>query len=771
MNKKLVKQCLLFGAAALSSGTLLGADAGTSAGDSHITEEVRAALLPVSGAQTIDGAGGDTQRMVVAADTVVGYLIADGGSVTITNTQRVENTYPADAEEVIPPVTQGGSAVFVSDGGFFAVIAATDDGTGKIIFSNNSMTGSTTDAAGGALFNSTNGSVELRNVEFSGNSVVGTKAGDGLGGAIYNRGWVRIDNGSFEGNTAVGGSTEAVPGAGKGGAIFNDYGSTAVLTNVSFTNNTASSGKDNYFAGGGAIFNRGNLEISDATFEGNQLLGTQTSSAGGGAIANQGGQAVLTDVVFKNNSSVNDGGAICSSTVSPNGVDYYKGTLEVTRGTFEGNSAVSAGGAIANGNSELLVVSGSSFTGNSAGTGGAVSSAHSQISDSTFTGNQANRTAGGGRIPLGMGGALFVGPGGDEETLSSTITNSDFLNNSSNSQGGAIWMTSTTLDVTGGNFSGNTAGTGGAIYALGSATKAGSLSLTDVGFANNISSASTSGGGALALQGNVAATIAVSAGKTLAYTGNAAAKGGFLYLNATGDGNPSATFTIGEGAKLTIGAADAADAALDSIASSNANAGIVKDGEGKLVLNADNSGFLGTFDVEAGTLVVGEGTASAKLGGNVIIHAGATLCGVGELTGTTTILAGGSLNPGNSPGTLTFENLTLEAGSVITIETGDQIVISGVLDLSGISAGEQVTFDLSGFDANVGNALFIVFDQVDGLEVGSSLEDYLSIVGLSEGQSVSFGSNGVSVIPEPATYALWAGAALAGLALLRRREK
>lgn len=741
----------------------------------RLAVDVRAALTAVETSEVRDGAGGDSIRLVIAPETLDGFSISDGATLTFANGARLENSYPADAEEVIPPVTQGGSVVFVAEGSAFVAVPATDDGTGKIVFSNNSMTGATTDAAGGALFNSTNGSVELRNVEFSGNSVAGAKAGDGLGGAIYNKGWVRIDNGSFDGNTAIGGSTDAVPGAGKGGAIFNDYGSTTVLSNVSFTDNTASSGKNNYFAGGGAIFNRGNLTISDATFEGNQLLGTQTSSAGGGAIANQGGQAVLTDVVFKNNSSVNDGGAICSSTVSPNGADYYKGSLEVTRGTFEGNSATATGGAIANGNSELLVVRDGTFTNNIAGTGGAIFSAHSQISDSTFTGNVANKVQALpmpiGPRPLGMGGALMIGPGQDDEALTSTLTDNDFTGNSANYRGGAIWMTSTTVNITGGTFSGNSSGLGGAIYALGGSKKGGRLSVTDVVFINNTSTESVSGaGGALALEGNVAATIAVSSGKTLAYTGNAAAKGGFLYLNGTGDGNPSATFTIGDGAKLTIGAANAVDAALDSISSSNANASIVKNGEGKLVLNADNSGFLGTFDVEAGTLVIGEGTASAKLGGNVIIHAGATLCGVGELTGTTTILAGGSLNPGNSPGVLTFENLTLEAGSVITIEAGDQIVISGVLDLSGISAGEQVTFDLSGFDASSGNALFIVFDQVNGLAAGSSLEDYLSFVGLDAGQGVSFGSNGVSVIPEPATYALWAGAALAGLALLRRRK-
>lgn len=95
----------------------------------------------------------------------------------------------------------------------------------------------------------------------------------------------------------------------------------------------------------------------------------------------------------------------------------------------------------------------------------------------------------------------------------------------------------------------------------------------------------------------------------------------------------------------------------------------------------------GLSTVQAGTLLV-----NGSLSGDVRVDAGATLGGGGQIGGRITVLPGGTLSPGNSPGTLTAASLVLNAGSTLAIELGapgdrlvvlDDVTLAGRIDFSG----------------------------------------------------------------------------------------
>ncbi|QXQ05438.1 autotransporter-associated beta strand repeat-containing protein [Sphingosinicellaceae bacterium] len=120
---------------------------------------------------------------------------------------------------------------------------------------------------------------------------------------------------------------------------------------------------------------------------------------------------------------------------------------------------------------------------------------------------------------------------------------------------------------------------------------------------------------------------------------------------------------------------------------------------GTVALSGNNT-YSGGTDVEFGTLRVDSSTGT----GNTRVEAAARLQGVGSLADAT-VHSGGTLAPGNSAGTISFANLTLDSGSLLDFElaapgtTGsgvnDFIIVNGNLSL-----GATFNFtDLGGFGA------------------------------------------------------------------------
>src|SRR5207247_152674 len=143
-------------------------------------------------------------------------------------------------------------------------------------------------------------------------------------------------------------------------------------------------------------------------------------SYAGGAIFIQFATLTVTNCPFSDNSATGsfavmeaaDGGAIVN-------INNNVGALTVTDSTFSGNSANRFGGAIAN-SASTGIVTNCSFSGNSAGTaGGAISNSSGTVTvtNSTFSGNSA--AAGGGAI--GSDNCVLQVPGGGTVTVVNSI--------------------------------------------------------------------------------------------------------------------------------------------------------------------------------------------------------------------------------------------------------------------------------------------------------------------------------------------------------------
>jgi len=233
-------------------------------------------------------------------------------------------------------------------------------------------------------------------------TITGNRAsnGGGIFASVFSS--VTISNTTFSGNVSQNG----------GGAFaVNSNPATVTVTGSTFTSNSAPSGA--------AIYNSANLFVSSSTFSSNTA--TYASGGAGGAIENWGYSGnqlnvTISDSTFENNTAPMSGGM-------GGAIHNRYATVNLTGSTFTGNSAQS-GGAVYNDQSSSLAIGGSTFSGNSAGSGGAVynSATLAVVEQSLFSGNTATAN----------GGAIF-------SPSSHPIRNTRFISNTANSGGGAIY--------------------------------------------------------------------------------------------------------------------------------------------------------------------------------------------------------------------------------------------------------------------------------------------------------------------------------------------
>ncbi|SFM03675.1 autotransporter-associated beta strand repeat-containing protein [Bradyrhizobium sp. NFR13] len=213
----------------------------------------------------------------------------------------------------------------------------------------------------------------------------------------------------------------------------------------------------------------------------------------------------------------------------------------------------------------------------------------------------------------------------------------------------------------------------GVISGTGALTKAGPGSLL-LSAANSYSGGTTIADGSVTL---AAADALGTGGLTMA--GGTLNVGGFdlrlPYLQGSAgriSNNVASSATLGVGAGSFKGYLEDGVGRLS----------LVKETLGTLTLEG-NSAYTGSTLVNEGKLVVNGSIASSS---GVTVAAGARLGGSGALP--TTVVNGGILAPGNSPGTLTVNgNLTLGAGSVYEAEiqgaVSDRINVTGTAALAG----------------------------------------------------------------------------------------
>ena len=370
---------------------------------------------------------------------------------------------------------------------------------------------------------------------------------------------------------------------------------------------------------GGAMYNEGTLILDNVTF--NKNIAQTPKAVGGGAMAlvATNGNAVSTTIknsTFTNNSTE-------SNPVYENngGAIYVYGTsglvgdntLKISDSLFESNHTNKTGGAIGVNN-----LGPSNF--------------EIEINDTTFAKNNST----------GYGGAIDVTTGGTGN-VTIKLDNATFNSNKSGSDGGAIAYEkgNITSNISNSTFTNNTANNGGAIY---NGIK--NLTISNTIFDGN----KTNDGG----------------------KGGAIYNAGNISLNQTEFKQSSDTIYMANDSTADFSATNTLNG---SISSENATSKITN--KGILILNADNSGYTGTYTQESGQTDVN--ASSTFFGGETTIADGVLNWNTLKNYNSTLKVEKGSLNIGN----VNKASLSLNSNSYIKKDTLVNINSKGEIKLNG----------------------------------------------------------------------------------------
>ena len=614
------------------------------------------------------------------------------GSMSLSSTSAIAETEVTNFTELQNAIVQGTTSDIrlgnnITD--VSSTIGLTSANTIVNINGNNNTI--SPNGTGYSLFDiQANTSLNLRD------AIISNANSNGNGGAI------NVQSGSvlnISGQTTFSGNTVT---DGNGGAIHN-LGN-AVITGTDSTNLVTFDGNKAKW-NGGAIFNEGTLNISNALFNQNGFVDGSTITKGG-AIRNEStnnpASLTLSDTTFSSNSAEN-GGAIYNDSGS---------TLTINPNVaFNSNSAADNGGGIFN--QGTATIDGASFNSNSATqkSGGAIyTTGNLTVSNSSFTGNTSivanpNWRCGGGAIQQDSGSLTIDHSNFDRNITNSrggaihllrnnvTISNSTFTENKAGSgEGGAIALTSSNAaaTITNSTITDNSAGLGGAIF------NEGNLTIVADGADSQISgNTSTQKGGAIY---NRAATLNLQTqnGGSITFSGNNAAAGSDVYLDtATGPTRHSTLNILGDGTVTFNG----------SIAGANSNV-INHTGTGSLVLNGDNSGFGGTFTQNTtsttGAPVTTVGAGAKFFAGTSNITSGSLIWNTANdiASSATLTVDGASLTVGNG-GQLTIQgNSSIDNATAVT--TDGNLVLKKDMTIKSIDGSGKITADGSTltFDSN-----------------------------------------------------------------------
>lgn len=205
-----------------------------------------------------------------------------------------------------------------------------------------------------------------------------------------------------------------------------------------------------------------------------------------------------------------------------------------------------------------------------------------------------------------------------------------------------------------------------------------------------------------------------------------------------------------------------------------------------------NNGFItqssGTIEIESGSTLDGTGTTVVSGGAfhvnGLAVQSGVTITG-GTLLGSGVVRSavnntGGTVGPGNSPGTLTVDGnytqgpagtLAMEIDSLLAFDVLDisgSATLDGILDLTvdagyAATAQDGDTFTIIEWDSFSG-----AFATVNGLNFAT--DKFFTLDYGTNGLTLTVNAEQVAAVPEPGMIALF-GLGLAGIAFSRRRRK
>ena len=491
------------------------------------------------------------------------------------------------------------------------------------------------------------------NCNFTNNTNTST---DGYAAAIgFNSGGGTLTNCTFDGNVS----------SKDGGAIHvnNSDDSYSIMSKCPFTAKGCIFKNNKAGSNGGVVMLWNSHQVNK--FESCQFL-DNTASGNGGCITVGGlSQANLLSNTFEGNSAGGNGGTINESSTAG------KMSVELSKNIFTNNTAKNRGGAVVT--TTKASITGNTFTGNTAGSGGAVDF-NGKTGSFTSSGNtykSNSSTFEGGAVSIGAadstkfdneyfennssvsGGAVAV------TYKNTTITNSQFYNNSvapdSNNMygsGGAVYVrNATNVTLAGNTYNGNTARWGGAVD-IQAATSA---TLTDEVMTSN----RTSGGGG-AIHNNGTSTKIVNGTYTDNYSptsGGAICNSGIMTISYSSDGDTSGIF------KNNTAGTDGG--AISSYVQDVATPTVTLNG---ITFEGNSSKVGGAIYVQKNTVL---NSSNATYKNNTATSEGGAICNKGIVS-----IDSGTVTGNTAPeGAAICQNGTLELGKLATIATDNDIYL------------------------------------------------------------------------------------------------
>ena len=271
----------------------------------------------------------------------------------------------------------------------------------------------------------------------------------------------------------------------EGGAIYNDGSLT--LSDVKLSDNAA----DSY---GGAVFNNGELVVSDSVFDSNDIVNRGSASVdyGGAAIYNwYDGTLTVSGSNFTNNIKNYKNGDRLVGAVATIGDATVSGSCFVNNAGRWGGAISASGYLIAGDDVNTLTVSGSTFKENGGlyGAGIFVAGSDFTVSDCVFDKNTASGK--GNMTPNNNNGAA-IEVTDTNKAIVGTITGSKFTNNKAQ-YGGAIDICEGNIKITDSEFVNNSADVEGGAIDINTVNGNPEVSISGSKFINN----SASYGGAI----------------------------------------------------------------------------------------------------------------------------------------------------------------------------------------------------------------------------------------------------------------------------------
>lgn len=587
---------------------------------------------------------------------------------------------------------------------------------------------------------------------------------------------------------ALGASNQIPNGAGKGNVVLssgfldlagfdetiNGLSGAGTVNNVAAgTANTLTLGDGNATAQNfsGAIQNSfGNLGLTKIGTGTQILSGTNTYtgatliSGGTLQIGNGGATGVLSS----------------SSTITNNGTLAFNRTGTVTQGTNFA-AGITGTGALSTSGSGTVILSGTNgYTGATS-----ISNGELRLTSATAINGTSGITVNSGRLSLD--GGITVGSG---KSITVNGTGANFFGALQGNSGANEWQGDVVVGSTTGTRIGVNSGSLKISGAISGSTALNGVTLRpNTGTTLELSGANTYLGDTTIVSNT--GEVKLSGGANRLPTGTKLIFGGSAVsgiLNLNGQNQEIAGLSVSSGTTNEIKSTTAATLTVNTAADSpstytgiiTGSTALTKTGASTLTLT-NTSTYTGATTVSAGTLIVNGNISTSSL---TTVNGTGTLGGNGTV-GDLTIAAGGSHNPGNSPGIMNTGDYTM-AGSLNIEAIGntpgvsgyDQVNVTGTVNLS----GTLNTSFTGGTYAN-GNLLFILLnDESDavtgtfsGLAQNAFVINYggfdwnISYTADSTGNTFTGGNDvALMAIPEPDLAALLG--TLGTLALLRRRR-